>query len=232
MPTGFRGWSRRDRNPDDPSHLPEPVQYSKTAVVAAGFLDDGVWVMGGLLGKWLKVPTLSEQLRAHGVREDLISAAQRTAFGRQSDRELPILAGLLTDDEVVLRLLEGRHGGSIGLLVLSSRRLVFAAKGPRGTTPAIVDLDDVVTADSRIHRGLGIIDVTTRSGEFVVDKILGTQAAMFVSDLTQALARPTETPARRRDPLVELAELRALHQAGVIADPEFQIRKQQLFGQI
>jgi hypothetical protein len=43
---------------------------------------------------------------------------------------------------------------------------------------------------------------------------------------------PPDGPRMHRDPLEELAELRALHHAGVIGDAEFQTRKQELFGQI
>ena len=81
--------------------------------------------MTGSWGKWLRIPSLAERLRAKGVREDVIAAAERTAFGRQTDRALPALNDVLTKSEGVIQLVEGRHHGVYGLLVLTSRRLVF-----------------------------------------------------------------------------------------------------------
>ncbi len=56
--------------------------------------------------KWLGRPSLPERLRAAGVRQDLVEASERTAFGRPCDDEVEMLPGLLTDDEVVQQLLE------------------------------------------------------------------------------------------------------------------------------
>ena len=122
--------------------------------------------MTGSWGKWLRIPSLSDRLRSQGVREDVIAAAERTAFGRQTDRGLPALNEVLTKSEGVIQLVEGRQHGAYGLLVLTSRRLIFL---------------------------------------------------------------PAESA---RDPLEQLAELRAMHDAGLIGDAEFQARKQDLFGQI
>jgi len=188
--------------------------------------------MSGPLSKWLKVPTLAERLRSQGVREDVVQAAERTAFGRQSDRELPAMAHLLNDAEGVIQLVEGRHARAIGLLVLTSRRLVFAPKAADRSTETVVDLPDVVSVGWRKHRGMGVLDVTTRSGSLVVDQILGNQAESLTTNVQLAMNPPPDGPAGHRDPLEELAELRVLHQAGAIGDAEFQIRKQQLFGQI
>jgi hypothetical protein len=63
----------------------------------------------------------------------------------------------------------------------------------------------------------------------VVDQILGTQGETFAEKVVQA---STDSPAPVRDPLIELAELRALHHAGAIDDAEFRIRKSHLFDQI
>ena len=58
--------------------------------------------MSGPLSKWFRCPRWG-RLRAQGVREDLISAAELTAFGRQTDRGLPELGAMLADDEGFLR---------------------------------------------------------------------------------------------------------------------------------
>lgn len=188
--------------------------------------------MSGPLSKWFKVPSLTERLRNQGVREDVVQAAERTAFSRQSDRELPAMAAHLTDNEGVIQLIEGRYAGATGLLVLTTRRLLFAPKATDRATLTSVDLTDVVTVDSRTHRGLGVLEVSTNAGQVVVDQVLGNQADTISAAIHRAKNPPPDGPAAKRDPIDELTELRALHHAGMIGDAEFQARKQQLFGQI
>lgn len=235
--------------------------------------------MGGPLSRWLKIPTLSERLRAQGVREDLVQAADRTAFGRQTDAGIPAAGELLRNDEAVLMLVEGRYAGAMGLLLLTSRRLLFVPARSDRETWTTVPLSRIQHVTSRAHRGMGVLDVTAGAeatapgapglrdapdaarsvgvgagdaagvgdagfgetafgdagsspGGLVVDQILGNQAETLAAAIQMAMATPPDGPAGHRDPLEELAELRALHRAGAIEDAEFQIRKQQLFGQI
>ncbi len=187
--------------------------------------------MTGFLGKWLKMPTLGDRLRAQGVRDDLVRAAERTAFGRQTDRELPRLAELITDAEVVIQLVEGRWNKKMGLFALTSRRLLFVPGGG-GPYGAEVALPDVVSVESGKSRGMGSVNVATESARLHVDQILGTQADTFAANTRQAMHPAGDGPAAYRDPLEELAELRALHAAGVIGDEEFAQRKLRLMDQI
>lgn len=183
------------------------------------------------LSKWFRVPSLSERLRNQGVRPDIISAAERTAFSRQSDRGLADLQQLLTDSEGVIALVEGRAKW-VGLLVLTSRRLLFAPADSGRASPVVLDLPDISSVQWRKHRGMGVIEVSAGSVNLLVDQILGNQAETLTQSIKQAMKPPPDGPQQQRDPLDELAQLRALHHAGVIGDAEFQARKQELFGQI
>ncbi len=188
--------------------------------------------MSNPISKWFKLPTLAERLRAQGIRDDVVQAAERTAFGRQSDRGIPEMAALLTDDEGVIQLVEARYAGATGLLVLTTRRLLFAPSALDRTSETVIQLPDVTTVSFRKHRGMGVVEVSTRSGDIIADQILGNQAETLTLAIQQAKNPPPDGPAGRRDPLDELAELRVLHQAGAIGDAEYQARKRQLFGQI
>jgi hypothetical protein len=188
--------------------------------------------MSNPISKWFKLPTMAERLRAQGVRDDVVQAAERTAFGRQSDRGIPAMAALLSDDEGVIKLVEARHDSATGLLVLTTRRLLFAPSALDRKSETVVPLADVLSVADRRHRGMGVLEITTPAGSFVADQILGNQAEVLSLAVQQAKNPPPDGPSRRRDPLDELAELRALHQAGAIGDAEFQARKQHLFGQI
>lgn len=186
----------------------------------------------GPLGSLFKMPSLTEQLRAHEIREDVVLAAGRTAFGRQSDRALFTLPALLSEDEAVSRLLEGRLDSALGIWVLTTRRLVFAPKDTARVTSTAIMLSDVTGVSWRRSRGLGLVEVTTARETVVVDQILGKQAEWICDEIREAVATPSEQRVILRDPLEELAELRALHRAGAIADEEFDVRKRQLFGRI
>lgn len=188
--------------------------------------------MSNPISKWFKMPTLAERLRSQGIRDDVVQAAGRTAFGRQSDRGIPAMAALLSDDEGVIQLVEARCAGAFGLLVLTTRRLVFAPSALDRTSETVVLLTDVMAVEARKHRGMGVLEVTTTSGTLVADQILGTQAEALTLAVQQAKNPPPDGPSGRRDPLDELAELRVLHQAGAIGDAEYLARKQHLFGQI
>lgn len=188
--------------------------------------------MNSPLGRWFKIPTLAERLQNQGVRDDLVRAAERTAFGKQTDAGIPALGDLLDADERVIALVEARLEGAIGLLTLTSRRLLFAPKAADRASVTSVLLSGVREVGWRRHRGLGVLEVSANDGNLVVDQILGNQAETLGDAIRQATARPPDGPAVPRDPLEELAELRALHRAGVIPDAEFEIRKHQLFGQI
>lgn len=185
------------------------------------------------LNKWLKLPSLGERLRALNVREDLVVAAERTAFGRPADRDLPALESQLSAAEAVIQLVEGRHTRSIGLLALTSRRLVFVSRAAGQVAVSEVDLAEIVSIGSRIRRGMGTLEVSTSGPEsFVVDQILGTQAESLAASIEAARLPPQNPPSGRRDALEELAELRTLHRAGLLDDTEFMLRKQRLFDQI
>ena len=182
------------------------------------------------LARLLNTPTLAEQLQAAGVRADLVRAVSQTAFGRQTDRDLMVLAGLLDDDEAVIRLMEGRLHRSIGLLTLTSRRLMFL---PRGAgTPTEIALAAVHAAVATQQRGMGRLVLTTDGGELVIDQILGIQAGWMSDDISGSGRTPGAVPPPTRDPLEELAELRALHASGVVDDREYELRKRELFGRL
>lgn len=182
------------------------------------------------LARLLGAPTIAEQLQRLGVRGDLVRAVSQTAFGRQTDRDLLALASVLDDDEAVTRLLEGRHGRVIGLLTLTSRRLVFLPKG--SGAPTEVALAGVRSASASTRRGMGRLSVVGEHGEFVVDQILGVQAGWMADDVAAFGVTPPGAPAPARDPLDELAELRVLHAGGIVDDADYERRKRELFGRL
>ena len=186
--------------------------------------------MSSVFGKWFKLPSLAERLRSAGVREDVVLAAEATAYGRNTDRALPALAERLSPDELMLKLVEGRHGGPYGLFAVTSARVIFLpAVDGRGLS-VDVPLRAVSAVQWRMHRGLGVVEFSSSvdpvsdrgahpevvPGQVVVDKILGNQAEAIATRIEQSGAGGgyRSDPAADRDPLEVLAELRGAARRG------------------
>lgn len=182
---------------------------------------------GGFLS-WLRRPPVADRLRTAEVREDLLEAADRAAFGRPCDAEVIALSALLADDEVVQQVLDGRRDGTAVLLALTTRRLILLVEGTDPADALVLDRDAVTHADTRVRRGLGTLTVTAGRADLTVTEILGTQAATFA----EQVRCPPAGQHPPVDPLDALAQLRALHQAGAIGDGEYQTRKRRLLDQI
>jgi Bacterial PH domain len=179
--------------------------------------------------RWLRPPSVRERLAPYNLRPDVLAAAAVMASDQRSDVHVARLESSLTDSETVLRMMDGRYAGEMGLLVLTSERILFRSR--RGTGPATfsVPLHDVLTIEGSTRRVSGTVRVTTSDGTLTVDQILGTQGEMLADDAQEAIrgeARPN------RDPLQVLAELRALRDSGMISAAEFEIRKSAIWRDI
>ena len=99
---------------------------------------------------------------------------------------------LLTASETVLRMMDGRYAGAMGLFVLTSERILFRPR--RGTGPAFsVPLPDVLAIEAATRRVSGTVRVTTPDGSLTVDRILGTQGD---ARRGRTGGDPRQTPAR------------------------------------
>jgi hypothetical protein len=179
--------------------------------------------------RWLRPPSVRERLAPYNLRPDVLAAAAVMASDQRSDVQVARLESSLTDSETVLRMMDGRYAGEMGLLVLTSERILFRSR--RGTGPAAfsVTLQEVLTIEGSTRRVSGTVRVTTSDGTLTVDQILGTQGEMLADDAQEATrgeARPN------RDPLQVLAELRALRDSGMISTAEFEIRKSAIWRDI
>ena len=90
--------------------------------------------------------------------------------------------------------------------------------------------DDRVGFEEGLKRGS---QGTERRGFHRQDhQILGTQAETFATNIRQARQPAGDGPAAYRDPLEQLAELRALYAAGAVSEEEFAERKRRLIDEI
>jgi Short C-terminal domain len=172
--------------------------------------------------RWLRPPSVSERLARYHLRTDVVEAAAAMASDQRSDVHVARLESSLTDSETVLRMMDGRYAREMGLLVLTSERILFRSRRSAEPTAFSVPLGDVLTIEGATHRVTGTVRVTTSEGTLTVDQILGRQGEMLAEEAQEAIRGETRP---ERDPLQVLAELRALRDSGMISAAEFEIRK-------
>ena len=178
--------------------------------------------------KWLRPPSVQERLARYNLRPDLVAAAAAMASDLRSDIHVARLESSLTDSETVLRMMDGRHEHEMGLLVLTSERILFRSR--RSTEPAFsVPLSNVVAIEAATRRVSGTVRITTAQGSVTVDQILGTQGEMLADEARETMRGESQP---RRDPLQVLAELRALRDSGMISAAEYEIRKSAIWRDI
>ena len=174
-----------------------------------------------LIPPWLRPPRVRERLASYHLRPDVLDAAAAMASDQRSDVLVAQLESSLTASETVLRMMDGRYAGAMGLFVLTSERIIFRPR--RSTGPAFsVPLRDVLAIEAYTRRGTGTVRIITPYGSLTVDQILGRQGEMLAAD-AQVTIRGEPLP--ERDPLRLLAKLRALRDSGAISATEFEIRK-------
>jgi hypothetical protein len=178
---------------------------------------------------WFRRLTAAQRLAPFGLRADVVAAAQAMVSDRRSDPQVVQLPSSLTETETVVRMMDGRHSGARGLLVLTDERVFFRPRESDGPVAFSVRLSDLEKIEGSTHKVVGSVRITSADGNHVVDKILGTQGEMLASEARDARLRSTT---RQRDPLEVLVELRALRDIGAITPEEFDLRKSELWGGI
>jgi hypothetical protein len=178
---------------------------------------------------WFRKPTTAERLAPFGLRDDTIAAAEAMVSDRRTDPQIAALESSLTDAETVLRMMDGRYKGERGLLVLTDRRVFFRSRRSNGPVVFSVRLVDVDAIDGSTHKAVGAVRVTSADGVVVVDDILGIQGELLAANASDAIHGE---PRSARDPLTDLAELRALRDSGLITTDDYEARKAALWGQI
>jgi hypothetical protein len=177
--------------------------------------------------RWLR-PSVRDRLAQYDLRPDVLDAAAAMASDQRSDVQVARLHSSLTDTEKVLRMMDGRYAAAMGLLVLTSERLLFRPRR-NGGSAFTVPLRDVVAIEASTHKLSGTVILTTSDGHLTIDQILGTQGEMLADDAREAIHGGSRSD---RDPLEVLAELRALRDSGAISTAEFEIRKSAIWREI
>jgi hypothetical protein len=177
--------------------------------------------------QWFRKPTTTERLARFELRADIVAAAQAMVSDRRTDPQIVQLEPSLSETETVLRIMDGRHLGERGLLVLTDQRVFFRSRHSDGPVAFSVRLTEIDSIEGSTHRVVGTVSITSADGHHVVDNILGTQGQMLAAEAHDAMRGVSTRPPR--DPLEMLSELRALRDRGEITANEFEARKSELW---
>ena len=183
--------------------------------------------LGGL-GRFFRATPPSERLAALNVRSDVATATLSMAASRRADSTAKAIGDLLPESELVVAMMEGRYDKTRGIAVLTTRRVLFVGYERLTGVMSEVGLTDL--DPSGVSARGTRLELRTGDLVLIVDQTLGRSAEMFVASVHTQLSTPPPTPAR--DPLQALAEIRALHDAGVMSDAEFAAEKTRLMDQI
>jgi hypothetical protein len=158
----------------EPCRLPYPAHLvSRSASAIIGDHPTRVRTMS-LIPPWLRPPRVRERLASYHLRSDVLDAAAAMASDQRFDIYVVRLESSLTDSETVLRMMDGRHARVMGLLVVTSERILFRSRrrtGPNFSVP----LEEVLAIQAYTRRGTGTVRIITPYGSLTVDQILGRQ---------------------------------------------------------
>lgn len=175
--------------------------------------------------------TPRERIDALHLRPDLARAAVLLVADERTDAQVARLEPLLTPEESVVMLVEGRFLRQMGLLVLSDRRVVFKPHGDVSTGVRVLPLPEVTDVASAIGTMTGRVVLRSAGTAMEVDKLLGRLAEQFAAAVLaqQQTAEETAAPgAPPRDPLQELVDLRERYTAGMIGSDAYEAAKARL----
>ncbi|GGL89938.1 SHOCT domain-containing protein [Nakamurella endophytica] len=183
------------------------------------------------LGRLFKGQSPQERLLRAGIRADIAMAAGRMAGDPRSDPTVREVATQLPDDETALRLMEGRYGKVMGLLVLTDRRVLFFGHEYVGGPLAEVELTSIdrISSGGSVRTGTSVT-VTGPDVALTVDRGLALSGEQFAEAVREV--RFGSAPVERRDPLEVLAELRVMRDSGRLSEEEFQKQKRRLVDEL
>jgi len=142
------------------------------------------------LGRLFRVPTPDERLADLELRPDLARAALDMAADPRSERELLELERSLLQSESVVMVVEGRHRRQLGMLALTTERVLFRPHGATAGRDSSVPLAEISAADSEVGSMTGRVVLACTGSAFQVDKVLGLLAPRFADAVRRQLTEP------------------------------------------
>lgn len=172
----------------------------------------------------------AQRLARLNVRPDLARAAARMVSDERSDAEVKQLQSNLDDSESVIALIEGRSRRHLGLLALTTERVLFRRHRSRPGDIVSFAVAEIWSVEEDVGGMTGRVRIRITDSTLEVDKILGLQAREFAEAVRSQVRAPGLMP--ERDVLAELVELRARLAAGTIDEAEYRAEKARLVDEL
>lgn len=151
-------------------------------------------------------------------------------------RELKQLGSVLHPDERLLDIIQGGYANQTGVLLHTTRRVVFFAKGIVSSTMEEFPLDKITSLQYTTGMLTGEIAIFASGNRAEIKSTMKAHTKAFVDALRSHLdssksqpvaAAPTATAPSMMD---ELEKLAALKERGFLTDDEFAAAKRKLLG--
>lgn len=172
------------------------------------------------------------------LRPDLARATVALVADQRIDVQVVRLEQLLQPDESVLMLVEARHQRQLGLLMLSTLRVMFRPHGEGFPPVPVLPLSELSDPEAKTGSMTGRLVLRSADAVLEVDKMLGALADQFAAAVRTQRLVVQEKAAREaagvppRDPLAELVELRSRYVAGAITTADYEAAKARLVPEI
>jgi hypothetical protein len=178
--------------------------------------------------------TPQQRVDALHLRPDLARATLALVADERVDEQVLRLERLLEPDESVVMLVEGRHQRQLGLLMLSTRRVLFRPHGEGLPVVPVLPLSELSEPESQTGSMTGRLVLRSSDVVLEVDKMLGNLADQFAAAvcIQQRAEQLHAAGVPPRDPLEELVELRSQYAAGVLSTADYEAAKARLVQEI
>ncbi|HEY9369739.1 PH domain-containing protein [Streptomyces sp.] len=170
------------------------------------------------------------------LRPDVQAAADRMDSKFGARREIRRLAGHLWDDETVHHLAGGFYGGGLGLVALTSRRLLFIREGWTGRATEDFPLDKLSSVQWNSGLVQGTLAVFASGNKAEIKQIAKVDGARIADAIRNRQAMPATQATAPQSPqqglglVDELTRLWGLVQQGALTHAEFEAAKARLLG--
>ena len=151
-------------------------------------------------------------------------------------RELKQIGSLLNSEERLLDIIQGVYANQTGVVLHTTNRVIFFAKGIVSTTLEEFQLDQITSIQYTTNMLTGEITIFASGNRAEIKSTVKAHTKPFVDALRthldsqkpQAAQTPAPTPPASPSMMDELEKLAALRERGVLTDDEFAAAKRKI----
>jgi Bacterial PH domain/Short C-terminal domain len=184
-----------------------------------------------------KLDKKAEALRAAGIREDIIEARGKMKGARiGSGGEIKRLATHLLADEHVDLIGNGTYDGDLGIVALTSHRVLFLYDSLTRKRLEDFSIDRITSVQTEHELVQGSLIIFAAGNRAKISKIYNDDLKAIANEIRRRLNTST-TPepaavAPAEDPIEQIKRLGELRDAGLVSSDEFEAKKEELLSRL